>query len=156
MCTDVYWCVPMCTAVYQCVLMSTNVCWCVPMCTDLYWCVLMCTDVCQSVLMWTNVCRCVLMFTVSRSGHMGTRAPIQCALLLYLIRLTIIWSINIHISTHQYWSSVHPSTHHQSTSPPPASFSTSSTFETSKMCSATQHRSRTVGKNKKTRWPCHK
>ena len=24
------------------------------------------------------------------------------------------------------------------------------------MCSATQHRSRTVGKTKKTRWPCHK
>ena len=75
--------------------------------------------------------------SVGRSVGLGTLAQehqsnVHC--FFYRIRFTIIWSINAHINTHQYWSSVHTSTHYQSTSPPPASFSTSSTFETLQKC----------------------
>ena len=141
MCTDVYQCVLMCTNVYCCVLKCTNVYWWVPMCTNVYWCVLICTDVYWCVLMCTDVYWCVPMCTdvywCLLLVGLGTWAQehqsnVHC--FFYRIRLTIIWSINAHINTHQYWSSVHTSTHYQSTSPPPASFSTSSTFETLQKC----------------------
>jgi hypothetical protein len=104
---------------YMCVYVYVY--WCVPMCTAVYWSVPMCTDE-----YWC------LLFVGLGTWAQEHQSNVHC--FFYRIRLTIIWSINAHINTHQYWSSVHTSTHYQSTSPPPASFSTSSTFETLQKC----------------------
>ena len=65
-------------------------------------------------------------------------------------------NIQLHVLASQC-KLVHTSAHHQSTSPPPASFSMSSTFEKRQKCALQPNtvpgRLKTT---KKTRWPCHK